>query len=214
MSRSHKGNIHTQKFNNVVNVNFGENDLLIDTHGIVTTAVQLGFDALEVTDTGQSHANETFQKFVHLFTTQRNHNANRHFLTQFEVGDVLFGDGGHGLLTGDGGQFGDGCFNDFLIGNCKTKALVDHDLFQDGHLHHGRIPEFLCQCRNNAFCIVLLKISGIGHYLISSPDFLDTRTNLPLAFSLRPIRVGLPDFGSTGFRLEMWMAASFFTIPP
>ena len=37
---------------------------------------------------------------------------------------------------------------------------------------------------------------------------------MPSALNFLPTRVALPVFGSTGFKFEMWIEASCFTIPP
>jgi hypothetical protein len=101
VSRGNEGDVHTHEFGDVVDVDFGEDDLLGDAEGIVTAAVEFTFDTLEVADTGQSYANEAFEELVHFVATQSYAYTDRHFLTNLEVGDVLLREGLYGLLTGD-----------------------------------------------------------------------------------------------------------------
>ena len=52
----------------IIDIYFRENDLFLNSEGIITSSVQLTFDPLKVTNTRKSYANKSFQKFIHLFT--------------------------------------------------------------------------------------------------------------------------------------------------
>ena len=128
-------------------------------------------DALEVADTGQSHAHEAFKELIHAFAAEGDHDADGHFLTELEVGDVLAREGSHGFLAGDGGQLVDSRLDDLLVLGGFAEALVDDDLLEAGNLHDGRVVELLLESGNDAFLVVFLDCCA-AHYLISSPDFL------------------------------------------
>ena len=89
LSCGHEGDVHTLNAVYGVDVNLREDNLLLNTEGVVTTAVKLALNTLEVADTGQGHAHQLLQELVHALAAQRNHHADGHLLTQLEVGDVL-----------------------------------------------------------------------------------------------------------------------------
>jgi hypothetical protein len=52
VGRGHECDVHTLNAVDLVDVDFREDDLLLNTQCIVTTAVELALDTLEVADTG------------------------------------------------------------------------------------------------------------------------------------------------------------------
>src|SRR5438067_9354047 len=64
---------------NVVVVDLGEDDLLVDAERVVAATVERSrVEAPEVTDAGQCDRDETVQKLVHARTAQRHARADRH----------------------------------------------------------------------------------------------------------------------------------------
>ena len=205
----------TEDLGDLVDIDLREDDLLGDAEGVVALTVELLVDTLEVADTRQSHGNQALQELVHLACTQRHTNADGHALTQFEVRDILSRLGLHGLLTCDERKLLLSHVDKFLIGDGLAHTLVNNDLLEFRTLHDARVAELLHKGRYDLLLILCLECRYVCcHYLISSPDFLAKRTNLPAAFCLRPIRVGLPLFGSRTCRFEMWIADSCSMIPP
>ena len=78
--------IHTADLINLVILDLGEDELLLKAESVVTSAVEaVGVDTLEVTNSGESEAEELIHKLVHLLATESNLNADLHALTELEV---------------------------------------------------------------------------------------------------------------------------------
>jgi hypothetical protein len=85
---------------------------------------------------------EFLEKLVRVaLTTQSYHNANRHFLTQLKVCNILTRNGCHGFLASDSSHFINCHFNNLLVGNSHTQTLIDNNLLKYGYLHCRRILE-------------------------------------------------------------------------
>ena len=52
-----------------IDIYFRENDLFLNTKGIVTFTIKLTFDTFEVTNTRKSYTNQFFKEFVHSLAT-------------------------------------------------------------------------------------------------------------------------------------------------
>ena len=88
----HESDVHTTLVIDGVEVNLGEDELLGDAHGEVTTAVEaLGGDAAEVADTGDRDGGQTIEELPHTVATQGNLAADRHTSAQAEGSDGLAG---------------------------------------------------------------------------------------------------------------------------
>ena len=75
----------------------------LDAEAVVAAAVEgVGGDAAEVADTGQGHVEEPVEELPHAVVTESDLHADVHALAELEVRDGLLGDGGDGLLAGDG----------------------------------------------------------------------------------------------------------------
>ena len=97
--------VHAADLVDLIVLDLGEDQLLLDAQGIVAAAVEgVGADAAEVADTGQSHVEQTIQELPHLVAPQGDLGADGHALTQLEVSHGLLGDGDDGLLAGNLGQ--------------------------------------------------------------------------------------------------------------
>ena len=65
------GNIQTTNAVDFIVVDFWEDDLLTDTHAVVTTTVErLSGQATEVTDTRYSNSDQALKELPHAFATQ------------------------------------------------------------------------------------------------------------------------------------------------
>src|SRR5690606_25784775 len=94
---------------------------------------------------------------------------------------------------------------------------VDDDLLQPRHLHHVLVAELRDESRLDRRFVLFFQTrrhSGTRQTSMTSPERLATRTLRPSSRFLKPIRVGLFDFGSTWETLETWIPASFSTTPP
>ena len=50
LRRGYKGNIHSENSSNTIDINFRENDLFLNTKGIVTLTIELTFNTLEFSE--------------------------------------------------------------------------------------------------------------------------------------------------------------------
>ena len=101
LGRGDESDLHTVDTGVLVDVNLGEDDLLLQTKGVVAPAVHLLGETVEIPDSGKRDADESLEELVHLDITQGDLNADRHALTKAEVGDVLPGVGEDSLLSDD-----------------------------------------------------------------------------------------------------------------
>ena len=100
----YKGNLEAEDLGDLVDVDLGEDDLLLDTEGVVTAAVELLIDTVEVTDTGQGYCDEPLKELIHAGAPEGNLHSDGGTAAELEVGDILSGISGHGLLACDGGE--------------------------------------------------------------------------------------------------------------
>ena len=99
--RCYESNLKTVDTRVLVYVDFREYDLLLETESIVSSAVHVLGDAVEVTDTRKGDPDELLKEFVHLHVAKGDFGADRHTLTELEVGNVLLGSGNDSFLSGD-----------------------------------------------------------------------------------------------------------------
>ena len=189
----HKGNLKTVDSGVLVDVNLGENDLLLESESVVAASIHILGDTVEVTDTGKSNPDELLEELIHLDVAQGNLCSDGHSLTELEIGNILAGSGDDSLLACDEGKLGCGFLDNFLVLGAGTDTFIDADLYKAGNLHDSGVAELLHQLVNNLFLICLLEGRNISfrqslnlnlcvflchNYLISSPDFLAIRTFL------------------------------------
>ena len=177
----------------LVDVDLGEDDLLLDAKGVVATAVHVLGYTVEVADTGEGDTDELLEELIHLDVAKSDLATNGHALTELEVGDVLARDGDDSLLAGDEGKFLGGILDKFLVLGGIAYAFVDGDLDEAGSFHRGIVGELLDELVDNLLLIGFLQSRNVTlgglllicccflchNYLISCPDFLATRTFLP-----------------------------------
>ena len=111
----HESNLHTVDTGVLVDFDLRENDLFLDTEGVVTLTVHLLGDTVEVADTRESNTDEALQELVHLYTAEGDLCADGHALTELEVGDVLAGGGDDCLLSCDDGELFSCFLNQLLV---------------------------------------------------------------------------------------------------
>src|SRR5690554_1872104 len=82
----YKSNIHAVHFSYFVSVNFGENGVFFNTHGVITPAIKTSVGhTLKVARTWQRQVYETVQKLVHNPFSQSYFAANGHTIAQLKV---------------------------------------------------------------------------------------------------------------------------------
>src|SRR3546814_2298607 len=92
--------VHATDRIDLVVVDFGKNDLLLQPERIVAVAVEaLARQTAEVAYPRQRHHHQPVDKLVHPLATQRYLGADAHALAQLEVGDGLLGARHHRLLA-------------------------------------------------------------------------------------------------------------------
>src|SRR5690606_15607252 len=126
---------------------FRENDLLGHTHRVVATTVEsLWIEATEVTDTRNGNANQTIEKIVHTFATQRYLAPDWPSSTDLESCNGFTRLGNNNFLPTDGSQFVSGVFQQLLVTYCFAYAHVQNHFRDLGDAHRIIIPKLLCQC--------------------------------------------------------------------
>src|SRR5690606_36998977 len=92
--------VHPAQSIDLVVLDFGEDDLLLDAHVVVTTTVKaLPGNTAEVTDTGNRDRDQTIEELIHARTAQRDHAADRITVTDLETRDRLASPGHDRLLA-------------------------------------------------------------------------------------------------------------------
>src|SRR5699024_8411297 len=78
--------VHTTDLVDLIVLDLGEDQLLLQAQGVVAAAVEgVGVDATEVTHTGQGHVEQTIHELPHLVLAQGDLSADGHALTELEV---------------------------------------------------------------------------------------------------------------------------------
>ena len=81
----HESNLKSVDTRILVDVNLREDDLLLETEGVVALSVHILGDTVEVTDTRESHTDELLEELVHLDVTKCDLGSDRHSATELEV---------------------------------------------------------------------------------------------------------------------------------
>jgi len=81
-----ESDIHPIDLRNFVHINFREDDLFCDTHGIVAAAVKsFIIHTTEISYAGKSNGDQPVEEFVHLVTAEGNTYTDGVSFSQFEV---------------------------------------------------------------------------------------------------------------------------------
>src|SRR4029077_16422201 len=144
--RGGDGDVHAPQRVDLVVVDLGEDDLLLEAEVVVAPAVEGPVrHAAEVADPRHRDVHQAIEELVHARAAQRHHAAHRVVGADLEVGDRLPRLRDHRLLAGDLGHVGDRVVEDLLVGGGLAHAHVHGDLAQPRHLHHGLVAELLHQ---------------------------------------------------------------------
>ena len=84
-----ESDFHTVDPRVLVDVNLREDDLLLESEGVVSSAVHLLGDSVEVSDSREGDADKPLKELVHLHVAEGDLHSDRHTLTETEVGNVL-----------------------------------------------------------------------------------------------------------------------------
>src|SRR6185312_13667784 len=108
LRRRVEDDVHAPHRLGLVVVDFDEDDVLLEPHGIVAAAVEaLGVEAAEVTHARQGHCDQTVEELVHLVLAQRDLHPDRQALADLVGRDRLLGARDDDLLARDRGQIVD-----------------------------------------------------------------------------------------------------------
>src|SRR5574343_387476 len=150
--------VHTPERIDLVVLDFRENDLLLDTHVVVTLAIKtLARDTTEVPNARQRDGDQAIKEFEHARTTQGDHATDRIAVTNLEAGDRLASLGGHRLLASDLLHVANGVFQNLLVGNRLAHTHIQGDFGDAGHFHAGLVAELFNQLRDNGVLVNLLQ---------------------------------------------------------
>src|SRR5712671_1756644 len=144
--RSAYRDVHAPRFPHFVEVDFGENDVLLDAERVDAAAVKaLRVEAAEISHAWQSDVHEAIDELVHLGLAQRHLAADRLIFTQLEGRDRDARIGHDRLLAGDQRQIGGSRLRLLAVVYRLADAHVENDLLKAGHLHDVGIAELLRQ---------------------------------------------------------------------
>src|SRR5580700_2650147 len=141
----------------LVVVDLGEDDLLLQAERVVALAVEgLAADALEVARARQGDRDQAVEELPHARAAQGDHRADGDALAELEVRDRLLGAGDDGLLPADGAKILDRRIDDLRVRHGGAEAHVHDDLLQAGHLHRVLVVELLDE-RGHRLRLVFLE---------------------------------------------------------
>ena len=82
----YKADVHTAYLVNLVIVDLRENELLLESHVVVASAVEgVGVDAPEVSYAGKRNIEESVEELIHSVASQRDLHADGHAFSELEV---------------------------------------------------------------------------------------------------------------------------------
>ena len=158
----HKGNLKSENLGNLVDVDLGEDNLLLDTEGIVTAAVELLVDTVEVTDTGEGYCDEPLKELIHAGTPEGNLHSDGGSAAELEVGDILSGISGHCFLSCDGSELLLSDLYELLVSGSVTDTLIEGNLHELGHLHYSCETELLLELGHDFLFVFLLEVRNVS----------------------------------------------------
>src|SRR5690606_27299163 len=162
-SRGGDGDIHATQLVDLVVINLGEDDLLVDPHGEIATSVEgLGADTAEITDSRDSDIDKLLQVLIHPIAAQRHLATDRPALADLEPGDGGPRLGDDRLLTGNQRQVIDRVLEDLLVGHRLTNTHVEGDLGDTRNLHGVLETEFRLQLRGDLVFVNLLQLGHVN----------------------------------------------------
>src|SRR5438552_12815803 len=155
LSRGDDRDVHPAQRVDLVVVDLGKDDLLLDAQAVVAAAVERAVGhAAEVADARDGDVDQAIEELVHARAAQRHHAADGKVGADLEVGDRLPRLRHHRLLPGDAGHVRDRVIQHLLVGGGLAHAHVERDLLEARHLHHGLVAEFLRQLGHHFLAVV------------------------------------------------------------
>src|SRR4030081_1281728 len=134
--RSAYRDVHAPRLPHLVEVDFGENDVLLDAERVVAAAVKaLRVEAAEISHPRQRDGDEAVDELVHLGLAQRDLAADRLVLAQLEGPDRTPGIGPRPLLARDRREVASLRLRLLAVVDGFADAHVEPDLVQPRHLH-------------------------------------------------------------------------------
>ena len=117
--------VHSAGCVNLIVLNLGEYELLLQTEGLIASAVErVGVDASEIAYTGKCNVEKSVEELVHDIAAKCNLNADNLTLSELEVCNRLLGAAGNRLLTCDNAQLVHNCLDNLLVFLCFAAANV------------------------------------------------------------------------------------------
>ena len=160
MGGSGDDNVQAANFINFIVVDFGENELFLDAEGVIASAVEgIAIDASEVADARESDIHELIEEIIHTGTAQGDFATDSHTLTEFPSGEGFTSASDDGFLPCDGGEVGNGRFEDFGITDGVAASHIENDFIELGNLHDVFVVEFGHHSGND-FGFIFIKESG------------------------------------------------------
>src|ERR1700679_51952 len=218
------GDVHATDLIDLIVLNLGENDLLLDAQAVVAAAVGgTGADAAKVPDARNSDAHETIEELVHPVAAQGHLAADRLPIADLERGHRLLRLGHRGLLPRDLGHVGGRGVHDLLVGHGLAHAHVDRDLEDARDLHRVLEPKLRLELRHELLAVNRLQscchcgYSLTGRtYLASTISLFDlnTRTLRPFSSALKTMRSPFCVAGLKTSTFDTCSGASRSMMPP
>src|SRR6185437_112142 len=155
---SHHRDVHAPRAIDPVLVDLVEHRLLGQAERVVAVAVQLlAVQAAEVADTRQRDGQQPVQELPHPVVTKGDLRADRHALTELELGDGLGGPADQRLLTGDRGEVANGAVDQLGVAGGLADTHVHDDLHQARNLHGVAVLVLLLKRGNHLRAVLLLQ---------------------------------------------------------
>ena len=153
-------NVQAANFIDFIVVDFRENELFLDAESVIASAVEgIAVDASEVADAREGDIHELIEEIIHAGAAQSDFATDSHTLTEFPSGEGFSGASDDGFLPCNGGEVGNGRFEDFGITDGVAASHIEHDFIELGNLHDVFVVEFGHHSGDD-FGFIFIKKSG------------------------------------------------------
>src|ERR1700730_8107815 len=138
------GNVHPPDVGDLVVVDLGKDDVLLDADRVVAPAVEaLRRQAAEIAHARQRDIDQPIDELVHARFAQRHLAADRLTVAHLEGGNRLSGLRDHRLLARDQAEITGPGFDLPAVGDAFPDAHVDHDFLDHRHLLAALVAELI-----------------------------------------------------------------------
>src|SRR5690606_3752563 len=162
---SYKSDVHPRDAVHLVDIDFGENDLLGAAEVVISSSIKtFRVYAVKIAYSWKGSGHQPIQKFIHLFSTQGNFGTNRHSFTKLERSHVFFGNSRYCLLACDDGKLFHSMVYKLFVGNSSANPTAHNYFGELGYFHYIPIAEFFGQRRDCFFSVFLLKSWYVTHF--------------------------------------------------